>query len=279
MVACRERAAAVAEGHLHHRLRPDAGAGGAAGPHAERRQGRRSPTPRTARAWTASAALARPPRRRRPDRVRAPREGARRQRQARPGRARRRRRAADGARRGLRAAAERRRRHRPRPGRRHQPAERRHDPPDGDGRRARPASSCPAPGRPASTRWSSRPPPESRYRAPILRCRTAADGVRTLKARRLARRRASTAAHRTTSTRTRAPDGDGRSCSATRPRASRREVADLVDVWVSIPMADGVESLNVASAAAVVSFELLRRRLGAGGDQPDGTANTTTLSR
>jgi len=30
--------------------------------------------------------------------------------------------------------------------------------------------------------------------------------------------------------------------------------------WVSIPLANGVESLNVASAAAVVAFELSRRR-------------------
>jgi 23S rRNA (guanosine2251-2'-O)-methyltransferase len=37
------------------------------------------------------------------------------------------------------------------------------------------------------------------------------------------------------------------------------EVAELVDTWVSIPMAAGVESLNVAAAAAVVCFELLRR--------------------
>ena len=37
------------------------------------------------------------------------------------------------------------------------------------------------------------------------------------------------------------------------------EVADLVDAWVSIPMAAGVESLNVSAAAAVVCFELVRR--------------------
>jgi 23S rRNA (guanosine2251-2'-O)-methyltransferase len=37
------------------------------------------------------------------------------------------------------------------------------------------------------------------------------------------------------------------------------EVARLVDTWVSIPMAAGVESLNVSAAAAVVCFELLRR--------------------
>lgn len=37
------------------------------------------------------------------------------------------------------------------------------------------------------------------------------------------------------------------------------EVSALVDTWVSIPMAAGVESLNVAAAAAVVCFELVRR--------------------
>jgi 23S rRNA (guanosine2251-2'-O)-methyltransferase len=37
--------------------------------------------------------------------------------------------------------------------------------------------------------------------------------------------------------------------------------ADLVERWVAIPMAGGVESLNVSSAAAVVCFELARRRL------------------
>lgn len=37
------------------------------------------------------------------------------------------------------------------------------------------------------------------------------------------------------------------------------DVAALVDTWVSIPMAAGVESLNVSAAAAVVCFELVRR--------------------
>jgi 23S rRNA (guanosine2251-2'-O)-methyltransferase len=37
------------------------------------------------------------------------------------------------------------------------------------------------------------------------------------------------------------------------------EVVALVDTWVSIPMAGGVESLNVSAAAAVVCFELVRR--------------------
>ncbi|MGH3170381.1 MAG: TrmH family RNA methyltransferase [Trebonia sp.] len=38
-----------------------------------------------------------------------------------------------------------------------------------------------------------------------------------------------------------------------------RETEDWVDRWLSIPMARGVESLNVASAAAVVCFDLVRR--------------------
>ena len=37
------------------------------------------------------------------------------------------------------------------------------------------------------------------------------------------------------------------------------DVAEQVDTWVSIPMASGVESLNVSAAAAVVCFELVRR--------------------
>ena len=37
------------------------------------------------------------------------------------------------------------------------------------------------------------------------------------------------------------------------------DVRDLVTGWLSIPMAGGVESLNVASAAAVLCFELVRR--------------------
>jgi 23S rRNA (guanosine2251-2'-O)-methyltransferase len=35
--------------------------------------------------------------------------------------------------------------------------------------------------------------------------------------------------------------------------------AELIDDWISIPLEGGVESLNVASAAAVLCFELVRR--------------------
>ena len=38
-------------------------------------------------------------------------------------------------------------------------------------------------------------------------------------------------------------------------------VGALVERWLAIPMAQGVESLNVASAAAVLAFEVARRRL------------------
>ncbi|MHB8467697.1 MAG: TrmH family RNA methyltransferase [Acidimicrobiales bacterium] len=41
-------------------------------------------------------------------------------------------------------------------------------------------------------------------------------------------------------------------------------VSQLVDDWCSLPMSGGVDSLNVASAAAVVAFELVRRRCATG---------------
>ncbi|HRC18720.1 MAG TPA: RNA methyltransferase [Phycicoccus elongatus] len=37
------------------------------------------------------------------------------------------------------------------------------------------------------------------------------------------------------------------------------EVSELVDTWVSIPMAGDVESLNVSAAAAVLCFDVVRR--------------------
>ena len=99
------------------------------------------------------------------------------------------------------------------------------------------------------------------YRAPILRCRAAADGVRTLRQ----------AGWRVVGLDGGAPDD----LYATElPAATAlvlgnetegvsQEVAELVDTWVSIPMADGVDSLNVSNAAAVVCFELRRRALAA----------------
>jgi 23S rRNA (guanosine2251-2'-O)-methyltransferase len=99
------------------------------------------------------------------------------------------------------------------------------------------------------------------YRAPILRSRTAADAVRTLRAAgwRIAGLDADAAAGLYT---TDLPPATA-IVLGNETEGISHEVAELVDVRVSIPMAGGVESLNVSSAAAVVCFELLRRRLAA----------------
>jgi len=47
------------------------------------------------------------------------------------------------------------------------------------------------------------------------------------------------------------------------------EVSELVDTWVSIPMAGGVESLNVSAAAAVVCFDVVRRGLSRPSGSPE----------
>lgn len=63
-----------------------------------------------------------------------------------------------------------------------------------------------------------------------------------------------------------------------------RQTEDLIDSWLSIPMAGGVESLNVASAAAVLCFELLRRDTeradrGTGGRNTGDTGDRNTRDR
>jgi 23S rRNA (guanosine2251-2'-O)-methyltransferase len=56
-------------------------------------------------------------------------------------------------------------------------------------------------------------------------------------------------------------------------------VADLVERWVRIPLAGGVESLNVSSAATLVAFEVSRRRnreqsrRSAAADHPEGAVS------
>src|ERR671933_719642 len=92
------------------------------------------------------------------------------------------------------------------------------------------------------------------YRAPILRCRTAADGVRALK----------DAGWRVVGLDGGAPED---LYAASLPAATAlvlgnetegvsQEVAGLVDVWVSIPMAGGGGSLHVASAAPGGALQL-----------------------
>lgn len=95
------------------------------------------------------------------------------------------------------------------------------------------------------------------FRAPLLRCATAAEAVGEL---------------RTAGYRVFGLDGQARTSLFDFASADRAayvlggetdgvsvDVRNAVHQWVGIPMAGGVESLNVASAAAVLCFELVRR--------------------
>ena len=88
------------------------------------------------------------------------------------------------------------------------------------------------------------------YRAPILRCRTATDGVRTLRGWGGAWRVWTPPRLRISMPQT--CRRRRRQCSATRNRGPVDGGGQLVDSWVSIPMAGRWESLNVSSAAAVL---------------------------
>jgi 23S rRNA (guanosine2251-2'-O)-methyltransferase len=96
------------------------------------------------------------------------------------------------------------------------------------------------------------------FHAPVLRCATAAEGCAALSG-------AGFSLYGLTA--------DASRCVFTTPLPDRAafvlgnetsgvssEVRAAVDGWLSIPMTGGVESLNVASAAAVLCFELVRRR-------------------
>jgi 23S rRNA (guanosine2251-2'-O)-methyltransferase len=95
------------------------------------------------------------------------------------------------------------------------------------------------------------------FRAPLLRCASAAEAVGSLR----------TAGYRVFGLDGRGRrsvfDGDFAGLAAFvlggETAGVSGDVRGLVDEWVRIPMAGGVESLNVASAAAVLCFELVRR--------------------
>jgi 23S rRNA (guanosine2251-2'-O)-methyltransferase len=95
------------------------------------------------------------------------------------------------------------------------------------------------------------------YRASIVRCRQAAEAVRRL------RDAGFTTYGLAGGAATGLYDEDFRGRCAfvlgNETEGMTPEVAGLVDRPLAIPMAGGVDSLNVASAAAVVSFELVRR--------------------
>jgi len=98
------------------------------------------------------------------------------------------------------------------------------------------------------------------YRATIVRCRRAAEAVKRLHAAGF------TTYGLDSEAATSLYDADVRGRTAfvlgNETDGLSEEVTGQLQELVAIPMSGGVESLNVASAAAVVAFELVRRRLG-----------------
>jgi 23S rRNA (guanosine2251-2'-O)-methyltransferase len=98
------------------------------------------------------------------------------------------------------------------------------------------------------------------FRAPILRCRTAVDGVEALRGKGYRIYGLAGDAARSLYREDFPPDAVFVLGNETEGVSGA--VGALVDEWLSIPMAGGVESLNVSNAAAVVCFEAARRRGG-----------------
>jgi 23S rRNA (guanosine2251-2'-O)-methyltransferase len=96
------------------------------------------------------------------------------------------------------------------------------------------------------------------FRAPILRCRTAVDAVEALRGKGCRIYGLAGGAARSLYREDFPPDSVFVLGNETEGVSAA--VRSRVDQWLSIPMAGGVESLNVASAAAVVCFEAARRR-------------------
>jgi 23S rRNA (guanosine2251-2'-O)-methyltransferase len=95
------------------------------------------------------------------------------------------------------------------------------------------------------------------FHAPILRCRTAAEALEDLSAAGYRIHGLSGGAESTLYTE-RYPD-DVAFVLGNETEGISDEASRWIDRWVRIPMAGGVESLNVSSAAAVLCFDLVRR--------------------
>jgi 23S rRNA (guanosine2251-2'-O)-methyltransferase len=95
------------------------------------------------------------------------------------------------------------------------------------------------------------------FHASVIRCRTGAEAAEEL-SRAGFRIYGLSGAARTTLYQERLPDRAA-FVLGNETTGIAEETADWVDQWLSIPMAGGVESLNVATAAAVVCFDLVRR--------------------
>jgi 23S rRNA (guanosine2251-2'-O)-methyltransferase len=95
------------------------------------------------------------------------------------------------------------------------------------------------------------------FHASVIRCRTATEAVEELRSVGF-RVYGLSGGARTTLYQERLPDRAA-FVLGNETAGIAEETAQWVDRWLSIPMAGGVESLNVATAAAVVSFDLVRR--------------------
>lgn len=95
------------------------------------------------------------------------------------------------------------------------------------------------------------------FRAPVIRCRTAAEAAEEL-SRAGFRVYGLSGEARTSLYAQRLPDRAA-FVFGNETTGITAETEQWVDEWLSIPMAGDVESLNVATAAAVVSFDLVRR--------------------
>lgn len=96
------------------------------------------------------------------------------------------------------------------------------------------------------------------FHAPLLRCGTAAEAAEALAEH--GYRLHGLSADATESVFTAPLGGRAAFVLGAESAGIGEQVRAHVTGWLSIPMAGGVESLNVASAAAVLCFELLRRR-------------------
>jgi 23S rRNA (guanosine2251-2'-O)-methyltransferase len=95
------------------------------------------------------------------------------------------------------------------------------------------------------------------FRAPVIRCRTGAEAAEEL-SRAGFRVYGLSGAARTSLYAEQLPDRAA-FVLGNETGGVTEATADWVETWLSIPMAGGVESLNVATAAAVVCFDLVRR--------------------
>lgn len=95
------------------------------------------------------------------------------------------------------------------------------------------------------------------FRASVIRCRTGAEAAEEL-SRAGFRVYGLSGSARTSLYEERLPDRAA-FVLGNETAGIAEETADWVDGWLSIPMTGGVESLNVATAAAVVCFDLVRR--------------------